>query len=252
MLALIIWADQYENENKLHLFWAFLWGGVVATTASFLTYNWLDFIYNNIFLAATAEEFFKFMGLYIAYKKLYISWWTDGLVFGSIIGLGFTFFEDIDYITISLNPVDTAFFRALVSIFAHSFFTGVFGAIFIASLINRKKLFAIFAFFLASFSHFLWNSPKFLVDSIWVFIVLPPLALFFLALYLRTSEKAIIRKSIEEDSAENFVTLPQQIYFDLAARRKFIRNQSNRRRKKFIKQQISQEIHEMLLKKSHR
>jgi RsiW-degrading membrane proteinase PrsW (M82 family) len=250
VFALIIWADQYENEKKLHLFWAFLWGGIVATTASFLTFTWLEFINNNIFLAATAEEFFKFIGLYVAYKKLYISWWTDGLVFGSMIGLGFTFFEDIDYIASSTTPLDTAFFRALVSVFAHSFFTGVFGALFIASLINKRKLFAGFSFFLASISHFLWNSPEFLAESIWVFIVLPPFALMSLAFYLRYSEKAVIKKSIEDISGENLLTYPEQIYFDLAARRKFIRLESNRSQRKFIKRLISQEIHQLLLDKS--
>jgi hypothetical protein len=161
-------------------------------------------------------------------------------------------FEDIDYIILSTTPLDTAFFRALFSIFAHSFFTGVFGALFIAFLIKKRKIYAFFAFFLASFSHYLWNSPEFLIDSWWVFIVLPPLSLLILAFYLRKSEKIIIKKFIQEQSTEELISFPEQIYFELPERRKFIRQQSSKKAKKLIKKQISQEIHQMLLTKSRR
>ena len=247
VLALILWADQYENEEKKYLGWAFLWGGLVATTASFLTYWSFDFISESILFAAIAEEFFKFLGLYIAFRKQFISWWTDGLVFGSMIGLGFTLFEDLDYIAFSENPLDTAIWRSLGSIFAHSFFTGVFGALFVVFLLKKDKFLTFFAFLFAGLSHYTWNYSTYYVESWWAYIILPPFSVIALGYFLRLSERDVIKSLFNSPSRTFEFQYPQGVYYDLALRKNFLKGITDKTLRKQTRHNISHEIHTALL-----
>lgn len=247
VLAIIIWADQYENEPKLYLIWAFLWGGLVASTASGLTYSFVTVIDQSILLAAFAEEFFKFIGIFIAFKKYMISWWTDGLVFGSMIGLGFTVFEDLDYVAYSANPLETAIWRSLGSVFAHSFFSGVFGALFVFFLIKKDKFLASFAFTFAGLSHYIWNFSSYFVESWWAYIVVPPLTIVSLAYFLRKSERDVIKLLLINTPTSFKFTYPPEVYFDLNERKKFLRPIPSGEEKKNASKTISKEIHEGLV-----
>ena len=249
VLITILWADQYENEQKINLLWAFLWGGLVATTASGLTYAFVTSIDESILLAAFTEELFKFIGIYIAFKKYMISWWTDGLVFGSMIGLGFTVFEDLDYIAFSEDPLDTAIWRSLGSIFAHSFFTGVFGALFVLFLIKKDKFLTFFAFIFAGLSHYIWNFSTYFVESWWAYIILPPLTIISLTYFLRTAERDLIRSIFENYNNSDQLSYDPIIYYDLSERRRFLNGLSSKKLKKITNKKISVEIHQALLEK---
>jgi len=247
VLGTIIWADQYENEKKIHFLWAFLWGGLVATTASSLTYTFVTTIDESILFAAFAEEFFKFLGIYVAYKKYMISWWTDGLVFGSMIGLGFTVFEDLEFLALSDDPVEASIWRSLGSIFAHSFFTGVFGALFVVFLIKKDKFLTLFAFIFAGISHYVWNFSSYYVESWWAYIILPPLSLISLAYFLRISEKELIKNMFDNNYPPDQLTYPPNVYYDLKERGKFLKSLPNRTLKQKARKIISDEIHVALI-----
>jgi RsiW-degrading membrane proteinase PrsW (M82 family) len=252
VLGTIIWADQYESEKKVYLLWAFLWGGLVATTASGLTYSFSSTIDESFLLAAFTEEFFKFVGLYVAFKKYMISWWTDGLVFGSMIGLGFTIFEDFDYIAFSDDPLGEALWRSLGSIFAHSFFTGVFGALFVVFLIKKDMFLTLFAFIFAGLSHYIWNYSTYFVESWWAYIILPPLTLVSLAYFLRISERDLIKTLFDDKDVYPEPSYAPNIYYDLKDRKKFINGLENRRSKQLAKKIISEDIHKTLIEHRNR
>ena len=131
VFSLFYFADSYEREEFKYLIWSLLWGGFVAYGLVSIVFYLSDSIYESTWLAAFTEELFKMLGLFILFKKGIVTWWTDGLVVGGLIGLGFTYIEDIHYVFESDEPLIMALYRSLSSVFAHSFFSGIAGAIFV-------------------------------------------------------------------------------------------------------------------------
>ncbi|MDF2379340.1 MAG: PrsW family glutamic-type intramembrane protease [Candidatus Gracilibacteria bacterium] len=100
----------------------------------------------TIFCLALLEEVVKGL-LLIVGIEIHEQWFTqivDGLIYGSTIGLGFAFVENIlyliDFVTVDMSFVVVYLVRSLNTMLAHSLFVAFFG-FFYASAYLRKEIF---------------------------------------------------------------------------------------------------------------
>ncbi len=251
VFALFYFADAYEREEFKYLMWSVLWGGFVAYGLVSIVFYLSDSIYESTWLAAFTEEFFKLLGLYILLKKGVVTWWTDGLVVGGLIGLGFTYIEDIQYVFLSDEPLQVAIYRSLSSVFAHSFFSGIAGAVFVFLILKKERLLAFSAVLISTFIHAIWNAAIiYQVDNAFVLqTVGPPLLLVLLTLFLRRIERKtiifVVHRAIGRGVKLKF---PPGVYFDLKSRKKYIKRFKSISKKRSFRKNLSREIHQLISK----
>ena len=251
VFALFYIADAYEREEFKYLIWSLLWGGFVAYGLVSIVFYLSDSVYESTWLAAFTEEFFKLLGLFILLKKGVVTWWTDGLVIGGLIGLGFTYMEDIQYVFLSDEPLQVAIYRSLSSVFAHSFFSGVAGAVFVYLILKKESLLAFSAVIISTFVHAIWNAAiiydvenAFLMQTIG-----PPFLLIFLTLFLRRIErKTIIFVVSRATTAGEKLKYPSSVYFDLKSRSKYSKRFKTYTNKRKFRNKLSKEIHHLISK----
>ncbi len=251
VFSFFYYADAYEREEVKYLIWSLLWGGFVAYGLVSIVFYLSDFIYESTWLAAFTEEFFKLLGLFILLKKGVVTWWTDGLVVGGLIGLGFTYIEDIQYVFLSEEPLQMAIYRSLSSVFAHSFFSGVAGAVFVYLILKKESILAFSAVIISTFIHAIWNAAIIYdVENSFVMQTIgPPLLLFLLTLFLRRIErKTIIFVVYRATSADENLNYPASVYFDLKSRRKYSRRFKTYKNKRKFRNKLSKEIHHLISK----
>ena len=110
--------DRKEKE-PLWLLALMLFGGLLATIASFFLETWAD----NILV----EEGTKFLFLNIfSWKSIHFNCLYDGLIYSVFVSLGFAISENILYVY--SYGLQTAFLRAFTAIPAHVCFGVVMGA----------------------------------------------------------------------------------------------------------------------------
>lgn len=144
-LSMLIWLDRHEPEPTRWLWFAGGWGigisGLAAIILNSTLKAWLkwggvpdpDHV-SAIYVAPVVEEFLKCLGLAV------IAWAIrrefngviDALVYSGFIGIGFAAIENVLYFSYALllSPLDAVgsfITRAIVSPFAHPFFTCIFG-----------------------------------------------------------------------------------------------------------------------------
>ena len=251
VFSFLYYADAYEREEVKYLIWSLLWGGFVAYGLVSIVFYLSDFIYESTWLAAFTEEFFKLLGLFILLKKGVVTWWTDGLVIGGLIGLGFTYIEDIQYVFLSDEPLQVAIYRSLSSVFAHSFFSGVAGAVFVYLILKKESILAFSAVIISTFVHAIWNAAIiYQVDNAFVLqTVGPPLLLVLLTLFLRRIERKtiifVVYRAIGRGVKLKF---PPGVYFDLKSRKKYIKRFKSISKKRSFRKNLSREIHQLISK----
>ncbi len=137
--------DRYEKEPTRYLLAAFLWGAVPAIILGLIFENILaipvkavlgeglvsEFVNTGV-VAPTVEEVVKAMALVMLYlwRRHEFDGWVDGIVYGSTVGFGFAFVENIFYIlgTTTWGDWVTLFFvRVIVFGFMHGFWTSLTG-----------------------------------------------------------------------------------------------------------------------------
>ena len=136
---------------------------------------------NSLFLIALPEELTKFFVLYFYCVKLSaFNEPMDGLVYGSLSGLGFAIYEALGYATLYqsesnsvANVVDNILMRGLLAVPGHAFDGIIMGA-FIGIMIFRKvnkQLFLILAILVPTLFHFLWDYSIFINYGNFVYLI---------------------------------------------------------------------------------
>ncbi|MGO0575000.1 PrsW family intramembrane metalloprotease [Ornithinimicrobium panacihumi] len=173
-----LWVDRLEAEPPRILWFAFLWGALVATFgAIILNQLGVEIIdaagadamrLAPVFVAPVTEELLKGLGVAILFFRVRreFNGITDGIVYAGIIAAGFAFVENILYLGRAYVEIGTpglvALFimRCLVSPFAHPMFTICIGLAF-GAIAHRRRLSSVWLVLLgfagAIFLHFLWN-----------------------------------------------------------------------------------------------
>ena len=208
MLAfLVLQLDRYEKEPWQVLLAAFLWGAVVATfiaaisndligaIVSLIVGNELGGLLTTSVVAPIVEETAKGTALLLLYVILRHEFDNvlDGIVYGSLVGIGFAMTENILYFgrimqENGLIGLGVLFYlRVMLGGFGHALYTGTTGAgIGYARETHRKWLIPIivpFAYLLGIFQHAAWNFlassfvPSLLPDDVnplmLLFVVMP-------------------------------------------------------------------------------
>jgi RsiW-degrading membrane proteinase PrsW (M82 family) len=180
--------DLYEREPRSLVVGAFLWGGVIALVFSSIgNVVWAEVIsqvagpefaaqWGAALTAPVIEEIYKYLGLVVIYliARREIDDLMDGVVFGAMIGLGFSVFEDVYYFMDtfggSVGGVLEGFWvRVIVSgLYGHVLYTAIAGVGFAYFVVHRgdepfgKRLLVASSLLLTAIAaHFFWNSPWF-------------------------------------------------------------------------------------------
>jgi protease PrsW len=196
---LICRLDLFEREPKSMLAGAILWGGLVATgLAIFANEAWLSVIgkvtspdfatqWGAAIVGPGVEETLKLMGVVLLFliASDEFDGVMDGFVYGAMVGLGFTVFEDVSYFFIAASSVpgavsqagpvfDTFLLRVGAGgLYSHVLFTGLTGIGF-AYLVTQRSVrlprrLSVAALCVAAgvAGHAIWNSPltDFVLDT---------------------------------------------------------------------------------------
>lgn len=235
MLA-IVWIDRWEPEPRLALLIAFLWGAA-ASVAIALIFSYgaqivlaiagigdsggAQFI-GAVVQAPLVEEGAKGFGvllLFWAYRRNFEGP-VDGLVYSSMIAIGFAFTENIQYFGMALTMSDlgavaeTFFLRAVLSPFAHVMFTACIG-IALGYASRRVGAAGAIGYFLlglipAVLLHAFWNGMASIVRDFYgyYFVVQVPLFLIAVAIVigLRRREQQITGARLGEYASAGWFT----------------------------------------------
>jgi len=142
--ALIIWRlDRWEKEPFGLLFAAFLWGAVPSIIFALVTQvifgapegpevSLMSELYDASFLAPLTEELVKAFGVVLIFLifRREVDSILDGLVYGSMVGFGFSAVENVLYFSGQPDAgslIVLFFLRAFIFGMLHALFTGLFG-----------------------------------------------------------------------------------------------------------------------------
>jgi RsiW-degrading membrane proteinase PrsW (M82 family) len=138
--------DRYEKEPLKYIVAAFLWGAIPAIFLGLILETVFAFPIEAIFglttqagqfinigiLAPIIEEVVKGIAVEMIYlwRRREFDGWIDGIVYGSTVGFGFAYVENVLYLsqTSSMSEWATLFFlRVIVLGFMHGFWTSLTG-----------------------------------------------------------------------------------------------------------------------------
>jgi RsiW-degrading membrane proteinase PrsW (M82 family) len=180
-VALVLWIDRYESEPAWTLVTAFVWGAVVAvfvaafvnTIGSLIVASLISdeagSFYGAVISAPIVEESMKAAALFGLYfwKHDEFDGVIDGIVYASMVGLGFAMTENIQYYGGAAleggvgGGVTLFILRGMMAPFSHPLFTSMTGiGLGLASHARSGfvKFFApVCGLLLAMFLHSLWN-----------------------------------------------------------------------------------------------
>ncbi|MFF5205394.1 PrsW family intramembrane metalloprotease [Streptosporangium sp. NPDC000396] len=182
LLAAVLALDRMEPEPRSNLIFAFAWGAGVAVLVAGVV-NSLNLIYientvrlgrdtaHNIaatFGAPVVEETMKglvLLGL-LRFRRAELDGPTDGIIYASMVGLGFAMSENVSYYVAALDEMGaqglavTVVLRGILSPFAHPLFTSMIGVA-VAYAAQRQgpgRIFVIVAGWVgAMLLHGIWN-----------------------------------------------------------------------------------------------
>ncbi len=138
--------DRYEKEPLKYAVIAFLWGAIpsailaiifslvfsVPLIAIFGAESQATAFISTAIVAPVVEEVVKGIALAVLYvwRRREFDGWIDGIVYGSLVGFGFAYVENIAYLSGAEGAGQWAFlyfFRVLALGFLHGFFTSLTG-----------------------------------------------------------------------------------------------------------------------------
>lgn len=182
LLAAVLALDRIEPEPRGNLIFAFAWGAGVAVLVAGVI-NSFNLVYiesaaqmgydyaRNIaatFGAPVVEETMKglvLLGL-LRFRRAELDGPTDGIIYASMVGLGFAMSENVSYYVAALDEQGaqglavTVVLRGILSPFAHPLFTSMIGVA-VAYAAQRRgpgRLFVIAAGWIgAMLLHGIWN-----------------------------------------------------------------------------------------------
>jgi RsiW-degrading membrane proteinase PrsW (M82 family)/ribosomal protein L40E len=180
-VTLAVWIDRYEPEPWWMAAGAFLWGGSVALILSgIVNVTGRDLVsadlgkdlgeaYTGSISAPIIEEFTKGAVLfYVYYRRRHeLNGLLDGVVYASLVGLGFAMTENVSYYANALQAGVGALgvnfvVRGILTPFLHPLFTSMTGIGLVLALRARNRRTKIVApivgLGLAMLLHSLWNT----------------------------------------------------------------------------------------------
>ncbi len=183
LLAAVLALDRMEPEPRSNLVFAFAWGaGIAVLVAGVVNSLNLHYIIDAGNLSATSarnlaatfgapvvEETMKglvLLGL-LKFRRAELDGPTDGIIYASMVGLGFGMSENVSYYIAALNSEQggvglavTVVLRGVLSPFAHPLFTSMIGVA-VAYAAHRhgpERVFSVMAGWAgAMVLHGLWN-----------------------------------------------------------------------------------------------
>ncbi|WP_336208941.1 PrsW family intramembrane metalloprotease [Nonomuraea sp. LPB2021202275-12-8] len=183
LLAAVLALDRMEPEPRSNLVFAFAWGaGVAVLVAGVINSLNLHYIMDAVqlseasarniaatFGAPVVEETMKglvLLGLF-KFRRAELDGLTDGIIYASMVGLGFAMSENVSYYLAALNSEQggvglavTVVLRGILSPFAHPLFTSMIGVAvaYAAQRNGPERVFSIMAGWSgAMILHGLWN-----------------------------------------------------------------------------------------------
>lgn len=247
----ILWLDRHEKEPFYLIAGTFLWGALVCFlfsiainsiygdfAARLISSEYYSSMFQSCIIAPIVEESTKGAALLLLFIFMRHEFdnVTDGIIYGSLIGLGFSLTEDILYYARhyfysgGLPALGKIFLiRSVFSGLGHSLYTGTTGAgLGFARQTNKglavKIIVPVAAFCLAMAEHSLWNLYSFLPlpkVSEWVdILVMTPLqsailslpillTLLAVAYFALRQEKKVIKEHLVEELKSGIV-LPSE------------------------------------------
>ncbi len=157
--VILLWIDRWEPEPRWLQASAFLWGAGVACLSSLKVSEvfieqavdlassrfQLD-IFGAVVVAPLVEETMKAAGVVIIFLlfRAYFHGPVDGIIYGSLIGLGFAFTENILYFTMYWDELrETFFLRAVQAPLLHPMCTAIVGLMLGLSMYMRSRWWAL-------------------------------------------------------------------------------------------------------------
>jgi len=232
-VAFVLWIDRFEPEPAWLLVLAFLWGAAIATFFSLLFNVMNEGIFTAIAGAASAstltavlsaplvEELTKGAALILLFlwKRDHFDSVTDGIVYASLVGLGFAMTENVQYYGRALaeGGADAAtvfVLRGMMGPFAHPLFTSMTGIGLGAARESDhtwvKWLAPPAGLGMAMFLHGLWNlsaSYGLAFFAAYIFIMVPAfIAVAVVTVFSLRREANIVRSHLESVVAEGVLS----------------------------------------------
>jgi RsiW-degrading membrane proteinase PrsW (M82 family) len=250
VFLLLWWSDRYEREPTCSILWALAWG---AFPACFLSIIFEALAFTTL-AGAFIEEVCKLLGLVVAYKRLNIQSWMDGLIIAGYIGLGFAIFEDILYAISSSEITAMIVDRGIFSIFSHTFFSGLGGIVIVFGFLSRRIWISVIGFIIAFTLHLLWNTVLLLeifTESNGVFFiiyaVIPPVIVIISAIILRLNEKSELKRKGNLAIGSGQITQERlNLISSLKMRRDYARKISTKLERRQFKRSLHEDARKIL------
>jgi RsiW-degrading membrane proteinase PrsW (M82 family) len=231
-IAFALWVDRFEPEPPWLLLLVFVWGAAIAVFFSLIVNSINEGIMTALIDPASAsvltavvsapliEELTKGAALLLLFrwKRGHFDNVTDGIVYASMVGLGFAMTENVQYYGAALatpeGPTGVFILRGLMSPFSHPLFTSMTGiGLGMARESRRRfvKWLAPLAGLAAAMGlHALWNlsaSIGLMFFAAYAFVMIPAfLAVIVIALFSLRREARVIRTHLETVVAEGVLS----------------------------------------------
>lgn len=236
-VVLALWLDRYEAEPVWMLAFAFFWGAIGAVFVA-LIINTLSgavvgavaggragALFSAVISAPFVEESAKALVLFILFfwKRDEFDGIIDGIVYASMVGLGFAMTENILYYGRALNEglagsLFSFVLRGVMSPFSHPLFTSMTGiGLGWARQSDRpavRALAPLAGLCMAMFLHFLWNftaslGALFLVS--YVLIMVPVfMGVLILVFFSLRREGEVVRAQLQAEVYSGVLT-PEEL-----------------------------------------
>jgi RsiW-degrading membrane proteinase PrsW (M82 family) len=238
-LALVLWLDRYEAEPAGYLAAVFFWGALVAVLIA-LVFNTLGEVVVSALVGRTAgavsgavvfapfvEETAKASALFglFFWKRDEFDDVLDGIVYASVVGLGFAMTENIQYYGGAMleggvkDSLTLFVLRGAMAPYSHPLFTSMTGiGLGLAAQTDRRALKFIAppcGLAAAMALHSLWNlsaATHPLLYFVTYFLVMVPafLGVLVAVFYALRRESRVVREGLQRDSQMGLLS-PQEI-----------------------------------------
>jgi RsiW-degrading membrane proteinase PrsW (M82 family) len=270
-LALVLWLDRYEAEPVWQLALAFFWGALVAVCIA-LVFNTLGSfvvgalvnesageVSGTVVFAPVVEESAKALVLFglFFFKRDDFDGVVDGIVYASMVGLGFAMTENIQYYGGAAleggisGSIRLFILRGAMAPYSHPLFTSMTGiGLGLAAQTNKRAIKFIApaaGLALAMFLHSLWNlsastHPLFYL-VVYFFVMFPAFSGVLVAVfYGLRREGRIVREQLQIDLRGGLLT-PEEIECLCSVRRRMAASLLALRRGGFTTWQARRQFH---------